>query len=89
MGGERESYAQLLQHLKNWSIALVVDDVEVSTATDNYPATGYTDFFILSTPIEVSAGSSISIAITLGNVRHLDDSARNGAVYYEVNFNQN
>jgi hypothetical protein len=76
---------------KSWSAALVVNDVEVSTHTDDYN-NGWNDRRYSDTSIEVSAGSSISIAITLGNVRHLDDSLLDeitGALNYTVNFNQN
>ena len=76
---------------KSWSAALVVNDVEVSTHTDDY-SNAWTDRRYSDTSIEVSAGSSISIAITLGNVRHLDNSLLDGitgALNYTVNFNQN
>ena len=73
---------------KNWSAALVVNNVEVSTISSEY-SNSYTDTLMSTTDVQIDAGSTLSIAITLGNVRHLDTSDLDGAMKYEVNFNQN
>ena len=73
---------------KDYSITLLVDGVEAASISESIP---YGPYLGLSSDedlsVEVDAGSTIALGLTLGGARFLDDrSGSEGSIYWSVNY---